>query len=1302
MDISMDSFKKDFQKSNWKLIEHILQRNGGRSLLEHQLTSYDTFLKTQLEEIIQQFNPIKLHYDYVSKQTFYKNRKGEWTEFFNDEHLKSQIMDELIEESEKSTSGNTLRIDIVDQQMNIIDEEKIKLEKKLEQTIEDLELRSIDVHKYRYEVEIRMMNVRIQDPCIHEANGKTRPLYPSVARLRNFSYVSNHTIDIHFSTIRRSGENLETEVRSPWKILKGITIGKIPIMIGSSACLLSRMRHIPAQNLGECPYDLGGYFIINGQEKVIVSQEHVIENKALCFKSQKQSNARYSTVCDIKSAPHRMMVTPKNIEVKILARTSNDCSEVIRVSMPHIRTDIPVVVIFRLLGVITDKEISEMVLCHAAPAHIPKIFSMFESSLDESSEIRTEEQAKTYMCRFVSMMGYDRDKTDTEKRATYLSDVMRNDLLPHIRGHNRRKAHFLGYMVYKVLATQAKLIPYDDRDSYLNKKIDTPGMLIANLYRQYYTKMIKDMKTQINKEFLNGPWRVRDDFSDIINESNIYKLIKVNTTTNGLKYSLATGNWGLKNYIGKVGVAQVLNRLTYNSTLSHLRRINTPLDNNSKLVKPRKLHGTQWCVVCPAETPEGAPVGKVKNLSLSATITCATDRTTVMDYINYLTEPANDLIPAVWLGGEDTPKQHWKKTKVFLNGDWLFSTSKPAKLTDMLRDARRSGILHQYTSIAWNPYEKMIWIACDAGRCIRPLYIVDTNVTDFGDFPSIKSLRFKKDYGHMLERGDIRLTDLCVGNKLKHIPPCIEYLDVAESNTRMIAMHIGKLFKNHSHGRVLQYKYTHVELSPSLQMGVLASIIPFSDHNQSPRNTYQSAMGKQAMGIYLTSFQQRMDSLAYILCYPQRSIVNSRLIHSLPSNNLPSGLNAIVAIACYSGYNQEDSVIFNQSAVDRGLFTSTFYRTYRDDEKKSQLTGDEEKFSIPSTDNTIGMKGSNYSLLNRQGFVPKDTFVRENDVIIGKISPMRDENGTLYYRDNSTTIRNNEHGCVDKVAIARNGDGYRFLKMRVRSHRKPTIGDKHSSRHGQKGTIGMLFRQEDMPCTADGVVPDIIMNPHAVPSRMTIGQVVECVLGKASTMMGCFGDATPFQQIDTGLIGNILQKFGFESMGNEVLYNGRTGEQLRVNIFMGPTFYQRLKHMVDDKVHARATGPDVILTRQPTEGRSRDGGLRFGEMERDCILSHGSASFLKETLLNRSDLFKTYVCENCGLIAVGNKRDSVYKCTQCGSEIGVKSVEIPYAMKLLTQEFESMSIAQRIRFTDPKLQTAWIDASKKSVKAVDC
>lgn len=337
-----------------------------------------------MEEIIQQFNPIKLHYDYVSRQTFYKNRKGEWTEFFNEEHLKKQVMDELIEESQSTEKDNTIRIDIVDQQMNIIDTEKQKLEQKLEAMIDTLELRSMDVHKYRYEIEICMKNVRIQDPCIHETNGRTKPLYPAIARLRNFSYVSNHTMDVHFSTIHRSGENLNHEERSPWKVLPGIAIGKIPIMVGSGACLLSRMRHVPAQNLGECPYDLGGYFIINGQEKVIVSQEHVIENKALCFKNQKQSNSRYSTICDIKSAPHKMMVTPKNIEVKILARTNSDCSEVIRASLPHIRTDIPVAVLFRLLGVITDKEISDMVLCHCPPNHMKTIFTMFESSLDEA------------------------------------------------------------------------------------------------------------------------------------------------------------------------------------------------------------------------------------------------------------------------------------------------------------------------------------------------------------------------------------------------------------------------------------------------------------------------------------------------------------------------------------------------------------------------------------------------------------------------------------------------------------------------------------------------------------------------------------------------------------------------------------------------------------------------------------------------------------------------------------------------------------------------------------------------------
>jgi len=419
-----------------------------------------------------------------------------------------------------------------------------------------------------------------------------------------------------------------------------------------------------------------------------------------------------------------------------------------------------------------------------------------------------------------------------------------------------------------------------------------------------------------------------------------------------------------------------------------------------------------------------------------------------------------------------------------------------------------------------------------------------------------------------------------------------------------------------------------------------------------------------------------MDSLAHILHYPQLPIVNSKLIHYLPSNKLPCGMNCIVAIASYSGYNQEDSIIMNKHAVERGLFNSVFYRTYKDKEQKTQLTSEEEKFCIPNPKDTLGIKGANYSKLNSSGYVDDNVYVDGNDVIIGKITPINDRK--LKYKCSSTTIRNSESGYIDKVVISRNGDGYKFIKVKVRSHRVPTIGDKHSSRHGQKGTVGMLLSQEDMPFTKDGIVPDIIMNPHAVPSRMTIGQLVECILGKACTITGMFGDATPFSEsLDVSKISDVLSKLGYNRYGNEVLYNGFTGEQMKVDIFMGPTYYQRLKHMVSDKVQARSTGPNVRLTRQPAEGKARDGGLRIGEMERDCLIAHGVSGFLKETLQERSDDFEVCVCNKCGLVAIGNDTNNKYYCKTCNSHTTIRKVHIPYAYKLFTQELEAMNMSGR-------------------------
>lgn len=484
-----------------------------------------------------------------------------------------------------------------------------------------------------------------------------------------------------------------------------------------------------------------------------------------------------------------------------------------------------------------------------------------------------------------------------------------------------------------------------------------------------------------------------------------------------------------------------------------------------------------------------------------------------------------------------------------------------------------------------------------------------------------------------------------------------------------------------------QKEYTHCEINPSMIFGICASIIPFPDHNQSPRNTYQSAMGKQAMGVYMTNFTVRMDTLAHVLCYPQKPLVVTHPIKYLRFRELPAGQNAIVAIMCYSGFNQEDSVIMNQSSVDRGLFRSVFYRSYSCEEKKQPFGGCDE-FEKPQQETTRNMKRANYDKLDPDGFIAPGEFVTGDDIIIGRTTPLAEGEETQpgarhTKRDSSIGLRPSETGVVDSVMLTTNGDGYKFAKVKVRSERIPQVGDKFASRHGQKGTIGMLYRQEDMPFNVDGIAPDIIVNPHAIPSRMTIGHLVECLLGKVAANTGDEAMATPFivDQTVTKISG-MLHNCGFQKHANETMYNGYTGRELATQIFLGPTYYQRLKHMVDDKIHSRQRGRLQILTRQPVEGRAREGGLRFGEMERDCMISHGAAQFLREALLDRSDKYSTHVCNQCGLLAIANLRQLKYECRGCKNKTDISQIDMPYACKLLFQELMAMSIAPRM-FTEP-------------------
>jgi hypothetical protein len=660
-------------------------------------------------------------------------------------------------------------------------------------------------------------------------------------------------------------------------------------------------------------------------------------------------------------------------------------------------------------------------------------------------------------------------------------------------------------------------------------------------------------------------------------------------------------------------------------------------------------------------TPEGASVGLVKNMAMTASITISSNSTNIREIIS-------DLGTVIF--AHENIGLFFKNTKVIINGDIVGTHENPVEFYNKLKMLKRQGCINIYTSVVWNIRDNEIIICTEGGRCVRPLYIVKNN-----------NIRLNTNIIEDVKHGKLSWQDLIIGvsNDLEKDDSIIEFLDVDEQNNAMIAIKYPELFKGNK-GSLHAVQYTHLEIHPSLMLGVLASLIPFSDHNQAPRNTYQSAQCKQAIGIYALNYQDRCDTIGHILNTPQKPLVYTKMSTILNNDHMPNGVNVIVAICTYTGFNQEDSVIMNQSAIDRGLFESTYFKTYKEQNNKNHSNGEEEFFTKPEVK---GTKPYNYDKIDDDGFVPENTFVKTGDIIIGKCMPNKNGNN-ITYKDNSVPLKNNEKGYIDrncyndKYFCNVNGEGYNFCKVRVRSTRTPTMGDKFSSRSGQKGTCGITYRQEDMPFTKDGIVPDIIMNPHAIPSRMTIGQLIECIMGKTCTQLGTYGDATPFNDLSVDEVSKILKGCGLDSCGNEILYNSRTGEQMTTEIFIGPTYYQRLKHMTLDKIHSRAaSGPIVLLTRQPAEGRARDGGLRIGEMEVEGMWAHGCLQFLKERIMECSDNYRVFTCKTCGMIATVNPEKNIYICRNCKNTTNFSEIRIPYAAKLLLQEVQTMSIAAR-------------------------
>lgn len=1089
---------------------------------------------------------------------------------------------------------------------------------------------------------ISLCNVSVQRPMVQESDGYDRHIMPHMARMRSVTYAASVMVDM-VHDIYHKGEHKER------RVFREVLLCRLPVMVGSMYC-----HTYKSERRNECRLDQGGYFIINGIEKVLLAQEKLHTNQTYIFSVKQPS--KYQLQCEIRSCHELKMRSTSTLNIYITSTKKGAIPEMV-VSLPFIDMHVPILALFKLLSVNSRDEALELIMGDLDAEESRLLCGILDN--DTTCDMTHDE--------LMEWLGREGTKEPTrERRQRYLEHIITNELLPHMGLSMepeilRVKACYLGFMVRKLIGTYTGQLQCDDRDHYANKRIDTAGMLMSLLFRQVYRTLLKSLTSQLHRLMENKK----------IAYTNVGELLNHKKITGAFKYAFSTGNWGMqRGSTAQSGVAQMMSRMTTVSALSNLRRINTPINREGKAPKPRQLHYTSWGIVCPVETPEGTSCGLIKNLAMMAHVRIGTYSSAIKERLNRV--QGIDLVPLLAVDSSTRARG----IPILINGTlymYTHSKSDAIQLLSKLRELRRENLLPFDASLSF--VDNSICIDTDPGCLLRPL-IVARMLPEFGRLIASAPC-YERLWEYMINRG------------------AIEYVDKQEEIDLRVGVHVDI-------ARISEY--THFELDPSLINGLCAALIPFPDHNQSPRNTYQSAMGKQAVGILALNYPMRMDAISHVLCSSQKPLVTTRMDEILHTCEAPTGINAIVVIMCYTGFNQEDSLIVNREALERGLFRSIKYQTYKDEERTNGA--DAEKFESPQrVPKCVGMRVGCYDKLMEDGFPAVGMPVVSGDVIIGKtITTTEIGEGArrAVKRDRSVIVKHSEDSVIDAIMKSKNRDGSQIAKVRTRTTRTPIIGDKLSSRHGQKGVIGMILNAADMPVTEDGVIPDIIVNPHAIPSRMTIGQLMECLLGKLCAIQGEQGDATPFRGASIHQISDELEKFGYDRLGGETLYNGMTGTKMHGKVFIGPTYYQRLKHMVNDKQHSRSRGPVQILTRQPVEGRAREGGLRFGEMERDCIISHGAANVLSERLFEQSDPFIATVCGKCGMLAepMADKtllRQKKPQCRLCKTHETVHEVRMPYAFKLLMQELMAMNITARLRLKH-SINGAKVDAPEQDVR----
>ncbi len=1060
-----------------------------------------------------------------------------------------------------------------------------------------------------YPLKIKLGKIEIGTPRVTEVDGSERQIFPTEARIRNLTYAAPLHVEMTPIIGEREGQ---TEI---------VYIGDFPVMLRSKICPLSRMTAEELISIGEDPIDPGGYFIVNGAERVVVALEDLAANRILVDKEQTGVHPTYKA---------KIFSTTVGFRARTEVTLKTDGA--VYITMPGVPSDVPLVVMMKALGYEEDSKIAEMISTEEL------LQNQLASTFEKSIGVVTQRDALLYIGNRLAPGQVE------EYRLKKAEASVDRNFLPHIGREpedRKEKAACLAEVAVRVIELKLGMREPDDKDHYANKRLKLAGSLLAELFRISFRNLIRDLKYQLERITIRRHA-----------ELSISNAIRPGIITERIQHAIATGNW----VRGRVGVTQLLDRTNYSSTLSHLRRLQSPLSRSQPNLEARDLHPTHWGRLCPSETPEGSNCGLVKNLALSAVITDGVDS---REFVSKLRRMG--VIPV----DEADLKLRQGGAKVFVDGLIAGYVAEGDKMARELIRMRRGGEISSEVNIAYVPPRSEggrseLYVNCDQGRVRRPVIIIEASKP-----------RLTREHVEAIQRGEMRWEDLVERG-------VVEYLDADEEEDALIAP---------SPGRITE-RTTHVEIAPYTILGIAASLIPYPEHNQSPRNAYESAMAKQALGVFSVNYANRVDSRGHILHYPQTPVVRTKPMDIIKYDTRPAGQNCVLAVLCYQGYNMEDAVIINKSSVDRGLFRSTFYRVY-EGECRQYLGGLRDKFEIPEA-GIRGYRGDRYyRLLEEDGIISPESEVTGNTVLIGRTSPPRfleeyrefEVKGPTK-RDSSVGMRPSEEGIIDAVFLSESIEGNRLVKVRVRDTRIPELGDKFASRHGQKGVIGILIPQENMPFTEQGVVPDVIINPHAIPSRMTIGQFVESVAGKVASLRGEPVDGTAFSNEGPKALRDSLLELGFQHSGREVMYNGVDGRKLVADIFIGVVYYQKLHHMVADKMHARARGQVQMLTRQPTEGRARGGGLRFGEMERDCLIGHGASALLRDRLLEESDKYTAMVCETCGLLAYHDVKQNKYICRIDGDKAVVSPVQLSYAFKLLLQELMALGVAPRLEVSE--------------------